>query len=382
MQLLRDEYKDAFRIGVVGPSRVGKTSLIAAILRDSQELLSGTPVEVQSEDQETEKRVTSYRNRLDGQLKAGQFMPDAMHSTQEPFVFVLNMFAGDRKSGVKMAILDYPGGWLDPQHRPRLRQDEWHECREFIRLSTVLMVPIDAAVVMEAAEARERAAIPAILTMNEVMEVTRSWAKRRDECKEDEPGLLMLAPLKCESYFADNGGLRDDSGELQAAVRKSYSDVIAAARKEAPSLRILYSPVDTIGCVELVSADWHPRGSDHDLEFTAKYRVRPPRVLTVKGADAPLILVCQHLAEARRRIEVIEAGNAANAAEAARLYAERHEGLLRNMWFWLNGERRRRADVANARSLEATRAKNRLEAFERATVDLSNKRLDARVAEF
>ena len=33
-----------FKIGLVGPSRVGKTSLITALLRDSQRLLQGTPV--------------------------------------------------------------------------------------------------------------------------------------------------------------------------------------------------------------------------------------------------------------------------------------------------------------------------------------------------
>ena len=382
MALLSEDDQDAFRIGVVGPSRVGKTSLIAAILRDSQTLLSGTPVEVQSQNQKTETRLSAYRNRLAGSLKAGQFMPDAMLPTQEPFVFVLNMFAGDRVNGLKMAILDYPGGWLDPQHRPDLRQDDWHECRDFISQSTVLMVPIDAAVVMEAAEPREVAAIPSILTTGDVEQVAVSWAKTREERKDHEPGLLVLAPLKCESYFADNGGLRDDSGALQAAVRETYSDLIASVRREAPSVRILYSPVDTIGCVELVSADWHPMGSDHNLEFTAKYRVRPPRLLTVMGADAPLILVCRHVADARRRVEAVEAANAANAAEAARTYAERHEGLLRNTWFLLNGERQRRRDTANARSLEATRAKNRLEAFERAIVDLSNKRLNDRVAEF
>ena len=37
-----------FRIGLVGPSRVGKTSLITALLRDSQRLLQGTPVSMRA----------------------------------------------------------------------------------------------------------------------------------------------------------------------------------------------------------------------------------------------------------------------------------------------------------------------------------------------
>ena len=35
--------KMEFKIGIVAPSRIGKTSLVTALLSDSQKLLAGTP---------------------------------------------------------------------------------------------------------------------------------------------------------------------------------------------------------------------------------------------------------------------------------------------------------------------------------------------------
>jgi hypothetical protein len=382
MALITENFDDAFRIGVLGPSRVGKSSLIAAILRDSQDVLAGTSVEIQSDEVSTHRRLAQYRKQLDGSLHAGQFSPDAMHPNQESFVFVLRMFAGERQSGLRMALLDYPGGWLDPEQLPELRHEEWTLCRDFISDSTVLVVPIDAAVMMEAAEPRHRAAVPSILTTGEVVEVARSWATKRHERVGREPGVLVLSPLKCESYFSDNGGLRDASAELEAEVRKAYGDLIRTVRKEAPSVTILYAPVDTIGCVELVTADWHrvPESPDA-FEFNAKYRVRHPHHQQIKGADAPLTVVCKHMADAKQALEQSNATRAQSSAAAAHEYAVRHEGVLKDLWLRIKRERKRRLMTAHERSHEAELARRRLAAFDRAVDELARRPHGSRVVE-
>src|SRR4051812_49891053 len=88
--LLDARHEGAFMIGVVGPSRVGKTSLISAILRDSQDLLAGTAVEVQSADTATGGRLSLYRRALNGSLAARHFVSHAMQATQEPVLFLLH----------------------------------------------------------------------------------------------------------------------------------------------------------------------------------------------------------------------------------------------------------------------------------------------------
>ena len=86
---MNDGHDLVFRIGLVGPSRVGKTSLITALLRDSQKLLQGTPVAMRPVGTATEKRIAQHRRELDGSLLAGEFTPGALRGTEEPFTFSL-----------------------------------------------------------------------------------------------------------------------------------------------------------------------------------------------------------------------------------------------------------------------------------------------------
>ena len=143
-----------FRIGLVGPSRVGKTSLITALLRDSQRLLQGTPVSLRPLGTATEKRIAQHRRELDGSLLAGEFTPGALRGTEEPFTFQLLLDSGVRGTGIRLELLDYPGGWLDPATRPHDRDGDWQACQRFLQQCSVLLVPVDAAVLMEPTSAR------------------------------------------------------------------------------------------------------------------------------------------------------------------------------------------------------------------------------------
>ncbi|MDT7578841.1 MAG: hypothetical protein QOK35_101, partial [Pseudonocardiales bacterium] len=170
----------AFRIGLVGPSRVGKTSLITALLRDSQRLLQGTPVSMRPLGTPTEKRIAQHRRELDGSLLAGEFTPGALRGTEEPFTFQLLLDSGVRGTGIRLELLDYPGGWLDPSTRPHDRDADWQACQRFLQQCSVLLVPVDAAVLMEPTSAAQLRAVPSILTTPEVGEVVRQWLKERN----------------------------------------------------------------------------------------------------------------------------------------------------------------------------------------------------------
>ena len=135
---------------MVGPSRVGKTSLITALLRDGQRLLEGTPVSMRAIGTPTQRRLAQHRRDLDGALLAGEFDPGALGGSQEQFTFQLLLDPGVPGAGIELQLLDYPGGWLDPVNRPADREAQWEECERFLEQASVLIVPIDAAVLMEA----------------------------------------------------------------------------------------------------------------------------------------------------------------------------------------------------------------------------------------
>ena len=287
-----------------------------------------------------------------------------------------------RGAGIRLELLDYPGGWLDPATRPHDRDADWQACQRFLQQCSVLLVPVDAAVLMEPTSAAQLRAVPSILTTPEVGEVVRQWLKERN-WRPDEPALLMLCPVKCESYFDDNGGRRDESEELLSRVRRVYADVIEAVPAEAPHVRVVYAPVDTIGCVEILHAEWTPDPREPSgTAFRAHYGVRWPARQAVKGADDVLVALCRHLVAAQQRVESDTAAGKREAADQARDYAERDEGFIRNIWYHLNGERARRAHTALVSSYRAGEADARVSALADVVADLARRDAGGRVRQW
>jgi hypothetical protein len=364
-----------YRIAMVGPTRVGKTSLVTSVLSDGQRLLKGTPVTISAHGTPTERRIAQQQKQLKGSLHAGEFSPGALRGTQEWFEFELLLDPGEDAAGIRLQLLDYPGEWLNPDTR-RGREAEWEHCKRFMREASVLIVPIDAAVLMEASLAAHRHAWPSILTTWEVSQVVMDWAAAR-AAHPDEPALLLLCPVKCETYFDDNGGTRDESAELLERVRKVYAETIAAAPGHA---RTVYLPVDTIGCVEVMDSEWTPDpAAPETLEFAARYRVRPPGLQTIKGADDVLVALCRHLVDARQREEQLVAGQLTVDADRARELAQRHEGFLGNFWLWLSGERASRREHAELSGRQADEARRREAALRAVVVDLAEREPGERV---
>ncbi|MGK5110811.1 hypothetical protein [Geodermatophilus sp. CPCC 205506] len=305
----------SFRVAVTGPSRVGKTTLLTAVLSDTDALLTGTPVSV-TMDEPTRNRVRKQQRDLRRAIEVGEFDAAALGGTQSVSRYRVALQAeGDESIEVPFELLDYPGQWLDPEVRAQNPQakEAWPGYLDHVRNSIMLLVPIDAAVLMEAVLPRQRAAVGELLALLDVEEVGRTWAKGRlTTDKEDEPAVVVLAPLKCEKYFSDNGGHGQDEARLREKVKERYGrllEIIAAETRERPQpVRVVYAPVDTYGCVELMEARWH-NVSGHDLpDFTAHYRFRgrPPRISvraagTVMQELARAVLAGQEAAEAEQQ---------------------------------------------------------------------------------
>ncbi len=375
--------KMVYKIGVVGPTRVGKTSLITSILKDSQKLLAGTPLSIRPHGTPTEKRLMKHADELSGSLRAGEFNPGTLKGTEETFTFELELTPGDADIGILLELLDYPGGWLNPGSRPEGRKDEWLRCVNWLKESSVILIPVDASVLMEATERRHKIAAPAILMANQVAQVAREWAKERNR-RYNEPALMLICPLKCESYFTDNGGQRYAAPKLLEEVRHVYAEMIEAVRDEAKKvdITIIYAPVDTIGCVDIVSADWKENeNASGGFEFSADYRVRHPKRQSVIGADNVLVSLCKHLVEAKRQVEtenakrineeaeiiaidaeikLTEAQKTASSArrkileaKLAKEYADEYSGIFNSIANWFTGEGDKRNDIARHKNEDA-----------------------------
>jgi hypothetical protein len=186
-----------------------------------------------------------------------------------------------------------------------------------------------------------------LLALVDVEEVGRIWAKGRvsDDDRRREPAVVVLAPLKCEKYFGDNGGHGHDEARLREKVKERYRnllDIVAAeTRNRSTPVRVVYAPVDTYGCVELMEARWHNVSTHGHPDFTAHYRFRgrPPRISvraagTVMQELARAVLAGQEMAEAARQQTVQSSYDRYVARKAA------SKGFVGTIEYYLSGESR------------------------------------------
>jgi hypothetical protein len=357
------EQAPVFRISLLGPFRIGKTTLITALFGGTQDLMAGTGVTIRPADPVTRANLAQNRQQLDGAILDGEFTAASLMATMDPFTFRLKLDPGVPDAEINIELLDFPGGWVNSADPLLQAADDWRECREFITQSTILVIPVDATLLMEAALASHRKAALRLLCIAQVEEVARDWAIERSR-RRAEPAQVAFCPIKCESYFDDNGGMRNMSADLSRRFRETYHSVIKAIKDEAPHATALYVPIDTIGCVEVKSVDWSADQGTGQITFAASYRTREPRRISRVG-EADLVRgICRHLVDGRRTLDAqdgeILAGLAAEARESAIL----DQGFFRNVRLWLTSEHSAREQAAWSRSREAEAAWRRAAALD------------------
>lgn len=299
-----------FKIALLGPTRVGKTSLVSSILSAAQSALAETPVSMKAQGS-TLARINANVNELEGALNHGTFEPEAVrNSTSDKSVYELAFEIA--KTKLPMSILDYPGGWLTTGGA------EWEECNDWIKESSVLIIPVDAVVAMQCSTRAEQQACYGRLNIAQLVDPVRDWAKARRQS--GQPGTVIFVPVKCETYLFGPQATPATSDQLfRRVVDQLYAgmiDMLGSELRGVNSVSAYYAPVNTMGCVDLVDAEWLP-ADDKMLECHATFRVVGKGRRTVEGALDVLILVARMI------------GNAENS---------KNRGVFESVWRFLNGE--------------------------------------------
>ena len=235
---------------MIGPSGVGKTSLAAAAIAAGIRHL---------EDARGRGKTSlslalpqAGRARIDA-VMAGlargvvpEVAPTVEHDAWQLSLSGasggLRRLLGAKPLAVPVTVHDYPGALAGDL--PRLVS----EVTPLAQVDAVV-VPVDAALLMEAKTPAQETAALALHQMQLVEELILEWEKCRTR---SGGGLLVLAPVKCESYFADNGGpgSPEMARRLADSVCNRYLgsvlDIIMAFTKD---IGCLYLPVDTAGAV-------------------------------------------------------------------------------------------------------------------------------------
>lgn len=246
----------SYNIGLFGPSRIGKTTLIASMVEEFKRFTNVSPggryLKLTSLDEPTMTRLSGRINDLKSGIREGVFATGTLEGTANHEVFNLRFEEGGKEKSFQQlfTLHDFPGGWVnDPSKIEVLDIANWD----------VVILPIDAAVVMENVGQKKYKTARNSLCIDQVEDFIRNWTQLRG----DTPSMCILVPVKCETYFEYpkmHRGLTDKSRELRIKIQNEfYGEVINIINKSS-NIECLYMPVNTIGCCYLKKPTWTPDG--------------------------------------------------------------------------------------------------------------------------
>ncbi len=295
MEILAD--KNPVEIGLFGPSRIGKTTLIASMVDEFHyytdhlgKLKKGCLILDAAET--TEKILSRKIDDLKMGMDIGYFKVGTLSSTSSQETFELRLSSpGDDGFNPIIRFNDFPGGWIsDPDRLDELKIKDW----------SIVIIPVDAAVIMESRQKNQMKQARKLLKVNEVQTFMRRWVGER----KDQPSLCIFAPVKCETYFTTPSmanNLCDQSQVLLNRTKEYYGEAISQLESKDHT-SCLYMPVNTVGCCHLTSYSW----SD-DSEFDAVYTIvaQKNKANWLPYGPANIVLeLCKFIAENNRHSSI------------------------------------------------------------------------------
>ncbi|MFE0458595.1 hypothetical protein ACFW1A_04940 [Kitasatospora sp. NPDC058965] len=363
------EEHEEFRMALLGPSGVGKTTMLTAMFSETDEALSGKSARVVTETA-TEARIRKHKVALREAEQTGVFSSGGIAGTDIPeFLGFALRSAGLSRVEIPFRILDYPGGWLDPGYRQRkgVSEENWRRVEDHLVSSILMVVPIDAALLMEAGDTR-RALASYWLDVVGVEETVRIWAKTRNLPENRaEPAVLVLAPVKCETYLRPGRPAGSDARALRDRVRQMYAQVLELVAKEAEDrdIRVVYVPVQTYVNITLIDGRWTHSAEVNREAFAARYRftTSPPRS-EVRGAVDVMRELCACVFEGRRRLAELEEQERLDQQSGLQARRYSRKGFFGTLAYHFSGDARRDDQAIGASGRAVQRARQEREQLE------------------
>lgn len=339
---------DKFKVALLGPSGVGKTTLLASMFDDTQERLRGTSLNVDL-DTHTRARVSEHRKELNDAVGTQVFESGSLSGTQAADWLTFSLRSiNNRELEIPFEVLDYPGGWLDPAAREAgaVSEEGWEQIETHIEHSILALIPIDATLLMEAGNPAERAASLHLLGIVDVHDMVQLWARSRNTTEHrDEPAVLMLVPIKCEKYLDPGRPAGSDAEALRARVQSVYDEITETVSKEARdrTISILYKPVETYGCIQLVGGVWKlPSARGKQPVFEGSYRFTsdlPER--RISGVGAVMRQLCATVLEGQERASELDENASREQQQEHLSRMARRRGFWKAFGYRMRGDARR-----------------------------------------
>ena len=242
-------YIKPIEISFLGPTGVGKSSVLAAMADTIQKATdaAGVRLEFQAETYpRLEKTKVALIERC---YRPNMAAKPTLGNVVYELELVPTVLFGVPGAGVPLRITDYPGEWLTGT------PEQVREVKATIQSCSIVMIAIDAVGLMES-ENPEIAYVNQSNQSEQVINVLRETIRATDK----EPKLLIFVPIRVEKWLNAAGDkvLLDRFKE----VYKASIDLFNSS-KYSQNVSMVFIPVSTIGIVEYFKLG--PRRSTTEL---------------------------------------------------------------------------------------------------------------------
>ncbi len=292
------------KITMLGPSAVGKTSLLTSMYEQFKQISIDANLELKPEE-ESQAILEKRLKELKALTQEFKVTPGkSIQGSSEVRRFSFDLSQKDKKPFLRLQFYDYPGGYLGEKATARER----NRVQELLSDAAVVVIAIDTpALVMSKGKYNEY--------VNKPKQITEMFKEVYKNIK--EPKLVIFAPVKCELEMRQ--GTRG-AKQLLESIKREYSTLLNFF--ESPSLAeqvaVVITPVQTVGSVICTmieepktdylpmfgfrkvsrDAEYSPQDTDQPLRYllrfllTLHHQQKTPAILkpivSIFGLDAPI----------------------------------------------------------------------------------------------
>ncbi|MEH2256522.1 hypothetical protein [Nostoc sp.] len=230
-----------FKVTMLGPSGVGKTTILTVMHSRVEEALANTVMRLnpgKPDDEISKAQATgmllNYRKKLLKLLDEKNFISEnGLDGTNNyaKYYFYLSNSQKPRSKKLLFEFVDYPGGWMTSNSLNR------NEVISFLRESPVTIIAIDTPALME-----QDAKYHETINMGDI--VKQLLREAYEKVDKSESKLVMFVPVKCEKYI-QNG----ESEKIKLKIHEKYHVLLKDLGHRSSSTAVVIAPIQTIGGV-------------------------------------------------------------------------------------------------------------------------------------
>lgn len=331
-----------FHILMIGPRRVGKSSVLSAMLKSIERLGLQTGFSFEA-DSDTKSIMRSRLSDLEMLYVLHAKEPEIPFSTllgeeegqkysgmtgdSACYRFELNFAGKKQKNTYTVEFTDIPGEYMENQ-----LQGEGNTVIDRFMKSNVVVVAVDSPALMEG---REKGGVGEFHRMVNIPDsvynvISVSDCRIREQLKEKQkmgPKMILFVPLKCEKYYHEG-----TMGELNRRVKIGYQSTFSFL-EVCPEYTIAITPILTLGDIvfdhygvkanakgkeKVVMLDGSGAGGLSNMPAYPMYRLRSPECTAINPqyCEQPMLYLAGYIMGMKNYLKKAEKAAKGNTKES------------------------------------------------------------------